>query len=343
MAIFSFLLGLFTGNRRNNNKGGMSDEYRAALREMRKQQSKLYRNVRTIVIIVSVVMAALFVLALLVSDLRKPGVFKFVFIVLAFCAGGGMWLPWITQYERDRKKAANGENVAAWRKYIVYVFWGLIAVCSLLWAISVFIVGDGVALLINQIKNDADEMIDLSKQFMMLRAAIVVTLQTAVGSIIVSGSMRYGKNYLLLRVITYAALLYLDFWLSWFVGGVTFYGLEHGFTPISNTMLWVIAILMIVAMATAGGIYSGQARRKEIELFMKGDTKALLEGDVDLIDAESNTTTETSPVTPAAAPSSQSSAKDPEQQLVKIKELLDKGIITEEEYQAKRKDIIDKM
>ncbi|MCH5155309.1 MAG: SHOCT domain-containing protein [Clostridiales bacterium] len=338
MGLFDFFLGRAT----RSNRGGMPAEYREALREMRKQKSKLYRTMRMAVIFAAVMSGTLFALAIMVSDLRKEGVFKFVFIIFALCAGGGMTLPWITQFERDRRKAANGEKVAAWRKYVVFGFWGLIGVCTLLWIISVFVLGDGIKLVIEYAKLNSDEIPNFDKPFKMLRTSIIVTMQVAIGSVIATSTMRYGKKYMMLRVIIYVALLYLDFWFTWFVGGVTIYRLTHTFTPISNTLLWVLAVMATVALATAGGIFGAQARRKEIELFMKGDMKALTEGDVDLIDTEAHSDVgKAEPFAPAPAPKPET--KDPEQQLTKIKELFDKGIITEEEYQAKRKDIIDKM
>ncbi|MCH5163166.1 MAG: SHOCT domain-containing protein [Clostridiales bacterium] len=339
MGLFDLFFGGF-GSRRNN---GMSDEYRNALREIRKQKSKLYRGVRTAVIIATALSVTLFLLALFVSDLRKKGVFEFVFVIFALCAGGGMMLPWITQYDRDKRKAQKGEAVPAWHKIMVFAFWGLIGVCVVLWIISVFVVGDGILTFVQAVSGEDKSPLDptLLKAYTMLRVSIIVTLQVAVGSVIGASTMRYGNKYLMLRVVMYVAALYLDIWLSWFVGGVTINGLtSRTFPPISNTFLWVLAVMMLVALIAAGAIFGSQARRKEIELFMKGDMEALTDGDVDLIDAQANRKTA------EPAPSPQQSApveKDPEQQLAKIKDLLDKGIITEEEYAAKRKDIIDKM
>lgn len=336
------LLDCIFGRSTTTTRHGMSPEYRAALREMRKQQSKLYRTMRMAVIFAAIMAAALFILALFVSDLRNEWVFKFVFIIFALCAGGGLTLPWITQFERDRKKIAKGEAVASWRKIAVYVAWGLIAVCSLLWIISVFVLGDSVKALIEHIGSDSNAELDLGTSFIMLRVSVIVTLQVAVGTVIVTNTMRYGKKYFALRIIMYVALLYLDIYLSWIVGGVTIAAFnEGGFMPFESTLLWVLAVMMTVALITAGGIFGGQARRKEIELFMKGDMKALTEGEVDLIDTKTDAVGWGMPA-PTSAPK-QEVANDPEKQLIKIKELLDKGIITEEEYQAKRKDIIDKM
>lgn len=322
-------------NRRNN---AMHDEYRQALREMRKLKSKLYRTVRTVVIFVTALTTALFVLSFLVKDLRHVWLYKMVFVLYALCAGGGMTLPWITEFERDRRKAAKGEAVASWRKFVVFAFWGLTAICTLLWIISVFIISDEAIALVE------DQELDLSGTSTMLRISVIVTLQVAVGSVIAASTMRYGKKYLGLRVVIYATLAYLDFWLSWFVGGTTVPKLSGKvfFAPIHVTGLWVIAILAAVALLTAGGIFGAQARRKEIELFMKGDVEALTEGDVDLIDSTA-THSWGKKETPAPAAPSAPAGKDPEQQLAKIKDLLDKGLITEEEYHAKRQDIIDKM
>ena len=331
---------LFGGGR--NRRGGMSEEYRQALREMRKQKSKLYRTVRTVVLLVFAITTALFILALFVPDLQQAWLIEAIFIVYALCAGGGTALPWITEFERDRKKEANGETVAQWRKIIVYVFWGLIGIAVILWAISVLVIGNDILPAIGLAENSSGNAPDEQTIFVLLRTSIIVTIQVAVGSIVATSTMRYGKNYFVLRIIMYVALLYLDFWLSWFVGGTTVKGLsgEVYFAPIHSTFLWVLAVLMAVALGVSSSIFGAQAQRKEIELFLKGDVDALTGGDVDLLDVKpSSDKNKDKKEAPTPAPAE----KDPYEQLTKLKDLLDKGIITEEEYQAKRKDIIDKM
>lgn len=337
MGLFNLFFG--GGGNYNRRNGGMPEEYRQALREMRKQKSKLYRTVRTIVILVTVLTTAIFILGLFVEDMRHAWLFELVFIVYAFCAAGGTALPWITEFERDRKKAANGETVASWRKTIVYVFWALIGVAAILWAISVVLIGDGIMEILGIASTGSGEDPNWGATFIMLRISIIFTIQVAVGSVIVTSTMRYGKKYFALRIIMYIAIAYLDLWLSWFVGGTTVSRItgETFFPPIHSTFLWVLAILMAVALLTAGSIFGSQARRKEIELFMKGDVEALTDGDVDLVDAMPSSNKDKKEAAPAAP------AKDPAEQLVRLKDMLEKGIITEEEYQAKRKDIIEKM
>ena len=339
MGLFNF--NLFGGGRGyTSRRGGMDDEYRQALREMRKQKSKLYRTIRTTVVLVATITTALLVLWFFVPDLRHVWLLEAILVVYALCAGGATALPWITEFERDRKKAAKGETIAPWRKIIVYVFWGLIGVAVLLWIISVFVLGDSIMVIVGL--SDAATPPNFDVLYAMLRAAIIVTLQVAIGSVVATSIMRYGKKYLVLRIIMYIALAYLDLWLSWFVGGTSVARItgEEYFPPIHSTILWVLAVLMLVGLLASSSIFGARARRKEIELFMKGDVETLTDGDVDLIDADTTSTAwgkKEAPATPSAP------AKNPEEQLTKIKELYEKGIITEEEYQAKRKDIIDKM
>lgn len=335
MGLFDLFFG--GGGHYNRRNGGMTEEYRQALREMRKQKSKLYRTVRTVVIIVTALVTALLILGFFVPDLRHAWLFEGVFIIYAFCAAGGTALPWITEFERDRRKIAKGETVAPWRKIIVYVFWGLIGVAAILWAISVIVIGDDIMEILGIAGSASGENTHLQATFAMLRISVIFTLQVAVGSVIVTSTMRYGKKYFALRLIMYITIAYLDLWLTWFVGGVTVARLENGFAPISVTALWVLAVLMAVGLLVSGSIFGSQARRKEIELFMKGDVEALTDGDVDLIDVQASSNKDKKEA-PSSAP-----AKDPVEQLTKLKELLEKGIITEEEYQAKRKDILEKM
>lgn len=327
---------LFFGRRRYQN--AMTDEYRAALKQLRQQQSKLYRGVRAAVIFMAIMAAVFMALCFAVKSLRVPFLFKFCLVVFALCLGGAACLPWITQFERDRRRKARGEEVANWRFYIAYGFFAFIGVCTLLWVIAVFIIGGNI---IENILNSTGAEIS-SGEFTLLRVAIFLSLQAVVGSVVATGILRHGKRYLVPHCIMYVALGYLDIYLSWMALGITVKGIEENtFPPISVTFLWVLAIMTGVAFLIAAFLLNAQTRRKEIELLMKGDVKALTEGDVDLIDAQASTANMyRSEDESKAAPAPERSV---EEQLAKLQELLDKGIITEEEYAEKRKDIIAKM
>lgn len=325
---------MFFGRRSYN---GLTDEQRMLLRQIRQDRSKAYRLVRILVIFAAIMAAAFLVIGIMVEDFRKPWVFEFCLVVFALCAGGALCLPWITQFHRDKKQAEKGEKLAAWRKPLIFVAFGLIALCTVLWVISVFTIGDPT---LQAVIESNSEGIELGS-FNFLRAAIVMTAQVAVLSIVGTGILRYGKTqYLPLRIIMYIALGYLDIWLSWLTVSITLEGIENGTVyPISVTLLWVIAILAAVGLFAAASIIAQQRRKKELELIMKGDVAALTEGDVELLGTQANTAnmfrTETN--------SNGASKSSPEEQLERIAELRDKGIITEEEYRRKRQDIIDKM
>ena len=334
MGLFDFF---FSGGSSSSRRyGGMSEEYRAALRELRKQRSPWYRGVRAAVIIVGALAVALLILAFVVSDLRTEIVFKLDFCVIAIVAGGSLCLPWITELSREERRKAKGENIPKWHKWVAFAFFGLIGVTTIFWIVSVFTLGDAIQNLID----DADTLID-PKAFTPLRVSVILTIQVLLGSVIAVSTLRFGKKYLGLRIVMYVTLAYLDFWLSWVVGSITVNKLNNSeVTPIFQTIWWVIAVLSAVGLGAAAGIFGAQARRKEIELIIKGDTKNLTEGDVDLLDAQTTSSVYTDSPKPV---DNTPAGKTPEEQLAKIKDLLDKGIITEEEYQRKRQDIIDKM
>ncbi len=320
-------------------RGGyaMNEQSRQAMRQMRKHRSKAYRAVQICVIFACVLAVILGVIGLVTESLRKPWLFKFVFLVLALCLGGWVSLPWITQAERDRRLLARGENVPAWHKTVIYTFFGIIALCTVMWVIAVFVIGDGVILKLIQGE-------DVKRgSFTFLEFAIVLTVQAGVATAIAVTTLRYGKNYLPLRCIAYVAGLYLDIWFSWLV--VAFFGAiaspseGGGFVcpPITNPALWVPAILTAAALAVAASILLQTSRRKELELWMKGDVDKLTDGDVDLIDAKA----EEDPFAPAPAPAP--AGKSAEEKLDELNSLYEKGYLTEEEYAAKRKEIIDNM
>ncbi len=329
-------MGIFI--RRNN----MSAEYRNALRQIRQNRSKLYRSVRIAVILVAVLAAVFLALAISVESLRAPASFKVSLAVLAVCVGGAACLPWITQFERDRRRKARGEEVPQWRFILTYAFFAFIGVCTLLWVIAVFVVGDDI---INNIINSSGEGFSAST-FTFLRVAIIFSLQALFGSVIATGILRHGKSNLPLRAVMYVTIAYLDVWLSWVAGGITVAGIEDGtFLPISSTPLWVIAVLTAVALFASASILAGQTRRKEIELIMKGDVSALTEGDVNLIDTQAATANmyRADAPAPAPTPAGEPAEEDAETRLERLVRMRDKGLISEEEYEEKRKEILAKM
>ena len=318
-------MGLLFGTGRRS----MPEEYRRALREMRKQRSPWYRGLRTAVILASVVAAALLIMCFAIDSLRKPILFKLVFVVLALCLGGAMCLPWITQLDRERRLAAKGEPKKGHRA-VCYFFFGFIGLCIVLWVIAVFVIGDEI---LAKMLDPEEYGTDIAPgAFLFLRVALILSVQAVAGSVIATSTLRYGKKYFGLRVIMFATIFYLDIWLSWLIAAVTFQGLEAGTVyPVQNTALWVIAVLCAVGMLAATALFYGRVRRKEIELFLKGDVKKLTEGDVDLIDAE------------AAEKPSPKSETTLEKKFAALEELRQKGYITEEEYEKKRKELLDSM
>ena len=152
-------------------------------------------------------------------------------------------------------------------------------------------------------------------------------MQAVAGSAVLLGVVRFGKNYVGLFAVMDIAIVYLDVWLSWLFAIVSFTRLEAGTVyPLQNTALWVIAVLAAVGLAVAGSIFYRRMRRKEIELFLKGDAKQLTEGDVDLIDAA-----ETEGYDETAA------------RLQQLKALREKGLITEEDFEAKKRELLEKI
>ena len=300
-------------------------QYRTALREMRKQRSKWYRTLRTVIIIAAVLAATFLVLCFLVESLRRASMFKLVSVVFALCVGGAMCLPWITLLERERRLKKSGGRAPLWHRIVAYVFFGFIGLCVVLWIVSVFVIGDGVIAKMLDPQNGGTEI--SAGAFVFLRIALIMTLQAVAGTAVLLGVVRFGKNYVGLFAVMDIAIVYLDVWLSWLFAIVSFTRLEAGTVyPLQNTALWVIAVLAAVGLAVAGSIFYRRMRRKEIELFLKGDAKQLTEGDVDLIDAA-----ETEGYDETAA------------RLQQLKALREKGLITEEDFEAKKRELLEKI
>ena len=334
------------------------------LKALREPKSKYYRLIQVLAIICLVFGVALFCCGFVFQGYF--GVFLHIALVLvALGCGGLIVLPWVNVLERDKRLKEEGYPVIAWRKYLGFGFVAAIAVCVALWIVAVFIVHvDTFAALFERAfgEETAEHVIEQENVLKFLCFAILLTIQVCVASAITASAVRYQKKFLTIRIISYVALVYLDIWVSWIIG-LLFFGTLVA--PLEGEMIWlatpldipmlVIGFLALIAFIIIMVALDKMVYRERMDLFTQGIGAAYTATDDDILQGTYDATvsldeaeTKRAPAVggrkrrpaPSAPPAEEKSV---EEQLERIRELRDKGILTEEEYQAKRKDIIDKM
>ncbi len=346
---------LFTRNRAMNDSN---------LRALREPKSKYYRLIQVLAIICLVFGVILFALGFVFDNYF--GIFLHIALVLvALGCGGFIVLPWVNVLERDKRLKEEGYPVVAWRKYLGFGFVAAIAVCVALWIIAVFIVHvDTFAALFERAFGEkTEEVIAQENVLKFLCFAILLTIQVCVASAITVGVVRFQKKFLTMRIISYVTMFYLDIWASWIIGllfnGSLVTPLDDNMirlaTPLDVPML-VIAILSAIALLIIFVALDKMVYRERMDLFTRGIGAAYTATDDDILQGTYDATVSLDeaemakgqPVggrkrrvsAPSAKPAEERSV---EEQLERIKDLRDKGVLTEEEYQAKRKEIIDNM
>lgn len=160
-----------------------------------------------------------------------------------------------------------------------------------------------------------------------IRIGLIISFQVIEAIMIASTWARYRKNYLIFQIIMYISNLFVDFYFSVLFGGIVFepkFGLNEGvYKMVSSnamiTMLVLFTVYVIISNAVLRSIEDRRSKQIRYDLSRAAD------------EAYENPTVENNAV------------ETPEEKLEKLKGLLEKNLITEEEYNAKRQKILDEM
>ncbi len=268
------------------------------------KDSKLYRTINTVSIV------GLFA-AVVLGVLSIMGIIKFnryivgvILTIGALCLGCVLMLPWIRRLEHKELKIVS------------LVFIALDALVPILWTICIWIVigvTSGGTMSVGLIK--------------FIQAVLIISVQFAVASYIATGITKYKKTMIVFQAIAYTCYMYVDFIITYFLCCLNFGGKEIFVDKIGLlSSIWIWAIFAIAAIFT--GISNGIMYRSDIRRIR--DTMDDMH-----LQKPQNTDAQAEPV---ATP-----AESAEEQLNKLKSLLDKNLITEEEYNKKREEIINKL
>ncbi len=198
-------------------------------------------------------------------------------------------------------------------KVVSLVFIGLNALVPILWIASIWI--------IIGVSKQGSFSVGLAN---FLKTVLIISLQFIVASYIATGITKYKKTMIVFQTIAYACYLYVDFIFTYLFccikfGGESLVSISSGITLLSSVWIWAIFVIALIFMGIANGIMYRSDLRKirnaAEDVYVKETDKEKTN------DEKANV----------------------EEQLSKLKELLDKNLITEEEYNKKRSDIIDKM
>lgn len=281
-----------------------------------KENSKfsLYGLIQTISIVGLFLAVGLIVLAATGTLHMGTGLIQFVGIIAVICLGGLMSLVWARNLERGKQKIVS------------IVFLSIIGAVCLLWIIAICVVMGLIR------KGDAATDKQLVNSLRFIKIVLIISIQFICGTTIGAVITRYGKSMFVFQVIMYVSNIVVDVYVSCWMflfkinnGAVTFATDSKLFAILTSKGMITIAVLAIVYVSLSNSILKRvELKRQKYQIENYGEK-------IDNKEVEEQTQTNTQPV------------KDNKQKLIELKSMLDDGLITQEEYDEKRKKLLEDM
>lgn len=284
-----------------------------SVEEGSKKRFSVYSLVSTLAIIVLFVAVGLIAFAFTGYFHFSPNFILLLGILFIISGAAVLALPWI-------RRLQNKQN-----KIVSWVFLGLLILFALLWIVSLILLFHNI---ISANGSVEDGTIIFTINF--VKYTLLFTVQYAVASLIANTIMKYRKNMIAFQVIMYLSNLFVDFYLTVVLLSLQFNTssiLTINFDAISwllQPIMYTLFILALMYMVIANAI-TKRIERKRGRYVTEGDP---------LPDEVFGGKEDVKPTT------KNDSAKE---KLAELKSMLDQNLITEEEYNKKKEDILNNM
>lgn len=306
-----------------------------------KQPGKLYKILSTVSIVGLFITIGLLFTGLIEGYLGPGGVLVLSIFTIIF-AGCMLSLVWLKNIENKQYKKTS------------IVFLAFTVLCCLLWIAAAIV----IYIMLKQAEKDPNyNPINLLR---LVKVAFIVSVQFVVANIIARNLIKHKKTHIAFQIIMYISCLFVDFYVTMFAIGLKFNPIEGmELTKSIRSVLFsggMIAtlVLFVVYIAIANSVINGiQSKRNGGEKVTNTRRRGLLGSMVDTIEniqldeifsdnfgGVQEKVEEVPQEVKEAAPEAE---EDPQERLTKIKQLYDSGLITEEEFNAKKKEILEDM
>lgn len=274
-------------------------------------ESNIYKLISNIAVVGIFVSIAILVLG--IAKIFKLNSFVFGLIATIAIISIACWLvlPWV-------KRLSDSKN-----KNVSLVFISLIALCAVLWIISVYM----IIHIYREAKSGGETISSLVNTLKFVKVTLIISLQFLIASLIAETVMRYKNRMIVFQAITYASNLYFDFFVTFFLCCLSV-TLEDGLEVsdkikfLGNKFVIVLFVLAIIYMIISNAIIKKQEEKRVARAVHQNYN---IDGDKKV------------------EPESVVQENSAEQKLESLKNLLDKNLITQEEYDKKREEILKDM
>ena len=274
---------------------------------------KLYRTISSIAITGIFVAIAVLVFALMGFFTLSSFLFGLVFTIAVLCLSLISTLPWV-------KRIEDGEL-----KKVSMVFLTFIGITAVLWIIAVWM---GVTLYNKTVAAAISEK-EVMSLLLFMKIVTITSAQLIISSAIGNTVLKFKKTMYPLQVVTYLSYAFVDFYLIYLLTCIQIdpnasqtISVASGITLLGNRWMITFLILSIIFMGVSTGIIRAIDNRR-----MKNFSESLsMNGEVGHFT-----------VVNEEASSPKESVED---KLAKLKDLYDKELITKEEYEQKKQDLM---
>lgn len=281
--------------------------------EAGEKEGRMYK-ILTIVALVGLFVAIGILVVGIMQNFVTAGLSLTLGIIATICLSIVLCLPWIKKLENNKYKTLS------------ITFLAIISVCALLWIISCIV----IFVMYKNAKNSTSE--GLVGQLNFLKVVFILTIQFICSQTIATTVINYKKEYIVFQVIMYISNIFVDFYVTCVLLCVSFKGgtadpqiyLNEGFLSFLFTpAMYTLFALFLVYTAICSGVLNRIQKNKQ-----------KIAADVVLKASNDANKTQLGEVL---------NKDDAKARLDNIKEMLDSGLITQEEYDSKRAEILSQL
>lgn len=288
---------------------------------IKNNDGKLYKIIQLVAVLLLILPIALFIFSFFhVFDLNVTGSGVLISIMIVGI-GGLNGLPWVRIFERIKDKRFRIMSI---------VFMALVGVVVVLWLVCAWQI---IAVVDKALSNpDGDELVvDVINIINTMRGVFIASLQIMIASAVATNIVKYRKTMMVYQALNGAALLYMDFYISLLMTAIT---VNSDIEPtLSATAGWIISPVLgalffvaLIILGVVGSVFTRAERRRLIATANEA--------------AGSEKSSDSDKKFDGAASADTESEAD---KFKKLQELYDSGMITKEEFEQKRAEILNRL
>lgn len=267
---------------------------------------KVYKIVTTCAIIGLFIAVGLLVMGITMQFITAEVTLTLAILAI-ICFIAVATLPWIKKFEQGQYKKTS------------IAFMIINAICAVLWVVGAIL----VYVLYVKSRDGADY--DPTNSLKIIKIIIIVSIQFLAGSSIATLITRYKKSFLVFQIITYISTIFVDLYVSLFLFSIYFNDAKE--LQLNNDLLSILGMPIMIGLfcmfLVFTAISAGVVKRLE-----RNRVERVHEVVASNVDNKGNPVGQT-----ASQPSEQ-------ERLAKLQQMFKDGLITEEEYNIKKAEIL---